>query len=253
MDDLQLQKVTAQERRRLTPAVRIALAQLGEAGNCARDAGRDPWEFAVEIGTLGALGVTAAALRWLVCRGYVEHAREITKPEDRVRQFRSSFNLGFVKATCFILTPAGMALAQDARTRSLSCLAPEAVRPAGQYADADASATVIPHWDLERHVLSVGNRVVKQFRVPSPNQEAVLHAFQRDDWPPYIADPLPAVSAPQHAKVRLHDTIKCLNARQKNRLVRFRGDGQGMGVLWELVAEQAAQQAVQDVGIRRAA
>ena len=130
------------------------------------------------------------------------------------------------------------------RTRSLSCLAPEAVRPAGQYADADASATVIPHWDHERHVLSVGNRVVKQFRVPSPNQEAVLHAFQRDDWPPYIADPLPAVSAPRHAKVRLHDTIKCLNARQKNRLVRFHGDGQGMGVLWELVAEQAAQQAV---------
>ena len=237
----------------LTPAVCTALAQLAEAGNCAQDAGHDPWEFAVEIGTLSTLGVTAAALRWLVCRGYVEHAREITKSEDRVRHFRSGFNLSFVKETCFILTPAGMAVAGDAVSGSLLRFAAETTRlPAGEQTDANFSATVTPHWDHQRHILSVGNRMVKQFRVPSPNQEAVLHAFQREDWPPCIADPLPPVSPPQHAKVRLHDTIKCLNARQKNRLVRFRGDGQGMGVLWELVEEQVAQQAVREAGVRRA-
>ena len=73
---------------------------------------------------------------------------------------------------------------------------------------------------------------MKQFRVPSSNQEAVLVAFQREGWPACIADPLPP-TASQLAKIRLHDTIKCLNAKQENRLVRFRGNGMGNGVLWE--------------------
>ncbi len=213
------------------------------------DAGRDPWEFAVEIGALDSLGVTAAALRWLVCRGFVEHAREVTKPNDHLRRFRSSPNLSFVKETCFILTPAGMGMAGDRSFSSLLCLAPET---AGS-AEAGFSTAVTPHWDHQRHVLSVVGRTVKHFRVPSPNQEAVLQAFQGEGWPMYVADPLPAVWSAHQAKVRLHDTIKCLNARQKNRLIRFRGDGCGLGVLWEFVAEQAAQQALRETGIRRAA
>ena len=50
----------------------------------------------------------------------------------------------------------------------------------------------------------------------------------------YVADPLPVIASPHQAKVRLHDTIKCLNARQKSRLIRFRGDGCGVGVLGSL-------------------
>jgi hypothetical protein len=249
MGDIQLEQATDWGRLRPTPVVRTALAQLLEAGKCAGDAGRDPWDFAVEIGALDSLGVTAAALRWLVCRGFVEHAREVTRPSDHVRHFRSSANLSFVKETCFILTTAGMAMAGDRSFSSLLSLAPETACSA----EAAFSTAVTPHWDHQCHILSVGDRTVKQFRVPSPNQEAVLQAFQGEGWPVYVADPLPVMSSPHQAKVRLHDTIKCLNARQKSRLIRFRGDGCGVGVLWELVVEPAAQQAFRETGIRRAA
>ncbi len=253
MGDLGLQRERDQGLR-LTPAIDAALAHLAEAGKCAGDAGRSPWEFAVEIGTLTELGVTAAALRWLVCRGYADHARELTRPNNHVRHFRASPNLSFVKETCFILTPAGMVLAGSGGFTSLLRFAPEAAEgPADQHADRGIATMRRPHWDQQCQILSVGGRLVKQFRVPSPNQEAVLQAFQRESWPPHIGDPLPATVSPQDAKTRLHDTIKGLNARQKSRLIRFRGDGRGCGVLWELVAGPAAQQAIGEERVRRAA
>ena len=38
-------------------------------------------------------------------------------------------------------------------------------------------------------------------------------------------------------KRRLNDTIKCLNRGQVYRLLHFRGDGTGEGVLWEVVGQ----------------
>jgi hypothetical protein len=38
-------------------------------------------------------------------------------------------------------------------------------------------------------------------------------------------------------KRRLHETIKALNGRRLARLIRFRGDGTGQGVLWEWVRD----------------
>ena len=75
---------------------------------------------------------------------------------------------------------------------------------------------------------------MKQYRVPAPNQEAVLSAFLEEGWPRRIDDPLPPKGdvAP---KTRLHDTIKWLNRNQQERLLRFLGDGTGQGVLWELI------------------
>jgi hypothetical protein len=92
---------------------------------------------------------------------------------------------------------------------------------------------VTPHWDPVTRVLRVGRRIVKQFRVPSPNQERVLTAFQEEGWPSHVDDPLPPVpdGCP---KDRLRDTIRYLNKGQKNHLVRFHGDGTGEGVVWEL-------------------
>lgn len=51
---------------------------------------------------------------------------------------------------------------------------------------------------------------------------------------PRIDDPLPPVFDIE-PKRRLHDTIKSLNRHQKNRLIRFKGDGTGQGIRWELV------------------
>ena len=76
--------------------------------------------------------------------------------------------------------------------------------------------------------------MVKVFKLPSPNQETVLMAFQEEGWPPKIDDPLPP-HGDILPKRRLHDTIKSLNRNQKSRRLRFMGDGTGEGVCWELI------------------
>jgi hypothetical protein len=73
---------------------------------------------------------------------------------------------------------------------------------------------------------------VKLFKVPAINQEAVLAAFEEEEWPPRIDDPL-SPRGEQNPKRRLHDTITALNRNQKAPLIRFFGDGSGQGVRWE--------------------
>jgi len=93
----------------------------------------------------------------------------------------------------------------------------------------------VPIWDRERQELRLGGILVKQFKVPAPNQEIILSTFQDDGWPPRIDDPLP----PQHnqdSKRRLHDTINALNRNQKQSLLRFLGDGSGEGIRWQAIS-----------------
>jgi len=61
----------------------------------------------------------------------------------------------------------------------------------------------------------------------------ILTTFEEEKWPPKVDDPLPP-HAEIDAKQRLHDTIKSLNRGQKRKLIRFRGDGTGQGIRWEL-------------------
>ncbi len=82
-------------------------------------------------------------------------------------------------------------------------------------------------------MLYVGEQVVKQYRVPSPTQEAVLNAFEEEGWPTRIDDPL-RPKPDQDAKRHLHETIRRLNRNRRAKLIHFSGDGTGAGVLWEL-------------------
>jgi hypothetical protein len=88
-----------------------ALAQLAHADACARSEECSPWEFAVEIESLLAEGLTTSDLRWLARKGYVEHAYEVTRPRDKTRRFQSCRNLALAKRTCFVLTEVGGQLA----------------------------------------------------------------------------------------------------------------------------------------------
>ena len=71
------------------------------------------------------------------------------------------------------------------------------------------------------------------------NQEAILTAFQEEGWPARIDDPLPP-HPEQDPKRRLNDTIKCLNRKQSQSLIHFRGDGTGEAVIWERVAKNGS-------------
>jgi hypothetical protein len=214
----------------VSPSMIPGLLQLLEADAYAREVGRSKWDFAVEIDSLRAAGLTNGDLRWLVCKGYLEHALETTPAGSETRSFGMEASLSFSQGSCFVLTETGAESARQLAERANGGRGPNGPTPGGN----GATQAVRPEWDPERRVLRVGDKVVKHFRVPAGNQELILTTLQELGWPPYIDDPLPPVPGvdPKH---RLRDTISRLNHNQQNRLIRFHGDGNGRGLWWELV------------------
>ncbi len=202
--------------------VKPALVALLEACDYAEDTESDRWDFAIGIGHLRELGLTPTDLRWLARKRYVEHAREVTRLEDDERDFRPTGNLSFCRRTCFVLTETGIS--------KLICGRPgdERLNSVGK------GEAAFVRWYPESRKLLVNGKLVKRFKWPAVNQETVLTAFQEEDWPERIDDPLPPRDE-LNSKRRLADTIKCLNRRQTNSLIHFRGDGTGEDIVWELV------------------
>ena len=214
-------------------SLRSALAQLAHADACVRDAQCSPWEFAVEIESLIAEGLTTSDLRWLLRKGYVEHAQEVTRPRDKTRRFQSCCNLAFAPRTCFVLTEAGLRLAaEEGPEPPFPPDEPPPLRGRENPRGHAHRPACVPMWDRDRRVLHMDGCVVKQFKVPSPSQETVLAAFEEEGWPSVIDDPLPP-QPEQDAKHRLRNTIQKLNANQKHPLLHFHGDGSGQRILWE--------------------
>lgn len=215
----------------LVPALAEAMAELLKGYEYARDTGRDIWDFAVEARLLGRLGLNSSDFRWLTCKGYVRHAREVTEPGSKRRCFIPNGTLTFQKRTCFVLTADGVEfchrLLSGRQATSLPALP-------GEESPSGAVRPALPSWDAALHELRLGVRLVKRFKWPAMNQETLLAAFQEEGWPIRIDDPLPP-KAEQDPKRRLHDTIKSLNRNQQDRLIRFKGDGTGEGARWELI------------------
>ncbi len=221
-----------QKHERISSKLKSAFVALLEAFDYAEDTGSDRWEFAVAIRYLRKLGLNATDLRWLVRKGYVEHAREITVPGVNGREFRPMGDLTFNRRTCFVLTAAGVSKARHV----IECQTLSVVDVNGpSERNTHAEQIPAPHWDAEVRELRVDGKIVKRFKWHAVNQEHVLSAFQEEDWPVRIDDPLPP-QPEQDPKRRLSDTIKCLNRKQTNELIHFHGDGTGEGVTWERVA-----------------
>jgi hypothetical protein len=94
----------------------------------------------------------------------------------------------------------------------------------------------VPFWDAGSRCLWLGERLLKQFRQPAPNQTRLLAVFQEQGWEnKHIDDPLLVVEGETEAdaKRRLHETVKNLNRTLPLGTIRFRGDGTGQGATWE--------------------
>jgi hypothetical protein len=206
-----------------------ALAMMREAYDYAVGLHRPSWDFAVEIALLRRRGLSHSDLRWLVCRGIAEHRAEVDAPEEDRRAFVETGSLTFRKRTCFVLTAFGAEI-----TRALHRhVALDGARV--QKLLPSPCAPVVPEGDNECQQLRVNGELVKQFKVPAPNQELILAAFQEEGWPPRIDDPLPP-HVEQDRKRRLRDTIIALNRCQKRRLIQFIADGHGEGIRWQFFA-----------------
>ncbi len=216
----------------ISQRVLLVLVLLKDAQDYAQELDRSIWDFAVEISELRALGLTNSDLRWLVCKGLVDHGTDVTQPGEQARTFQSGCRLVFHEKTCFVLTQAGARFLSDLTTRSSEL---DGVANSVQARNGvDVHETLKPRWDRERQELRVGHVVVKRFKVPAVSQQTVLAAFEEEGWPPHIYDPL-AQSPNQNHKRRLHDTINSLNRNQKHQLIHFSGNGNGEGICWELV------------------
>lgn len=226
-----------------------ALELLLEARCFAQELNRSVWDFALEAERLRSGGLVYNDLRWLVCKGYLEHASEILSGSGEERRFHKGGALTFTKTSCFVLTEAGAEFVQQLRHPSSAPTPPSSAtilqariplngsaswlsHPAAWPRVVAAERVARPWWDRDRQELRLGEFVVKQFKVPAPNQEMVIAVFQEEGWPPRIDDPLPPRSD-LDPKRRLHDTINSLNRNQKTPLIRFLGDGSGQGVRWE--------------------
>lgn len=205
---------------------KLASDELIDAFDVARDCCSDRWEFAVELDCLLSLGLSKTDLRWLVKKGYVEHAREITELRDLDRRFANG-SLMFDERTCFVLTEAGF---EEAQKLGVLPSADRTLRT------EEALTNVTPTWQSETRELRWKDRVVKRLKWRAVNQITVLCAFQEEGWKEVIDDPLPP-SPEQDSKGRLHDTIKALNRHQDNKLLRFGGIGTGEAIRWQLIED----------------
>src|SRR5580704_14565297 len=232
---------------RFTPRIREALQLLADAAACAQDVGADIWQFSVELSALRRAGLTTNECRWLVSKGLARHAREVTAADSDRRSFQNYANLALSKRTCFVIADRGVAYANallraTPRRRASDSRDSTAVnrrRPAPE--SNGHTATLTPIWDSDRQQLRVGRMIVKEFKVPAANQEAILAAFQEEGWVPRIDDPL-APQLNQDSKRRLHDTINSLNRNQKHPLLRFLGDGKGEGIRWEFSSDPPTEE-----------
>lgn len=214
-----------------------ALDVLREAWVYAEQTNSSRWEFAVELEELRAIGLTLNDLRWMARQELVQYKKEVTKEDEDRRRFAFLGNLSFPERTCFVLSPNPKVVpVRSVTAPELEAAGRDCVDPVwGVDSSGDARGLQnLPVWRSEVRALVFHGRIVKRFRWPASNQEAVLNAFQEEGWPERIEDPIPP-HAGQEPKRRLADTIKCLNRKQASQLIHFRGDGTGEGVIWEPV------------------
>ena len=175
------------------------------------------WNFAVSIGQLYGCGATEADLTDLLTTGLSQHQIETTYPGTRPRTFAPG-NGRLDEKSCFVLSEDGVKVMESAGLQARR---------------VDGLFPIKPRWDANENELRIAGQLVKRFRWHAPNQERLIVAFEEAGWPEKIDDPLPADDQVD-SKRRLHDTIKCLNRRHVQNLMRFHGDGTGEGVIWRL-------------------
>jgi hypothetical protein len=92
---------------------RLSFDTLLQSNDYAEETQSDVWDFAIPIQQFYQQGLNDSDLRWLVRKGWVNHAREVTIEGDQGRQFRSTGDLTFCSESCFILLQEGVLIAWE--------------------------------------------------------------------------------------------------------------------------------------------
>ena len=227
------------------------LAHLSKPWACARALDLGPMGFcpsAVAIAKAGHKREQSAVAGPKRLRG--SGRRSNREPRSGAAVPTQHADVAFTAATCFVLSEKGVARAARGNGE-LRPPAPQELAagvacaqgtdlPSSRSANSEnivALGCRLPRWERESRALYWDRQIVKRLKQPSRNQMIVLMAFEEEDWPCRIADALPPTRGID-PKRRLHDTIKCLNRHQEQRLLHFSGDGSGEGVRWESLAAE---------------
>jgi hypothetical protein len=89
-----------------------------------------------------------------------------------------------------------------------------------------------PCYDTDLRELRVSKVLVKCLTQASDAQEVILAAFEEENWPHCIDDPLTG-KGEQERKQRLRTAVANLNRRQRVPLLHFLVRRQGSAVAWE--------------------
>jgi hypothetical protein len=235
------------------PKILAAIGQLAEAHRYAADTGQGVCDFAVEIGSLGP---GPNDFRWLLSKGYLHHAQEVSQGKKRQRRattFCATHPTGCCGQNRPRSSPHGVFGRPTGRASPLAVVfcspRPDWNWPTASRAPAHASVTphfqrllrtacTPPRWfrtgTQTGRELWLGDSLVKRFRQPSRCQESILLEFQRVGWPRSIDNPLP-YDAEQEPKDRLRQAIHRLNLHQKNNRIYFEANGTGERICWKLL------------------
>jgi hypothetical protein len=205
----------------------VAYLNLLSAAYEARERGVAPAENPLSFERLDRLGVGKEVAQWILFQGHALHLKRGAWPSVAGRDCDSAV---ICEASAFALTEVGQEFAEDFVGR---VLVPADEDEFGAVRDQLWTGVLTPSYDPKTRVFTWGRHLLKQFRQPSSNQELILQSAEELGWAAWFDDPLPR-GQPANPKMRLHDTIKDLNRRQSPALVRFKGDGTGTQVGWEL-------------------
>lgn len=203
--------------------VLTTLQRIWQLQQYASQNGYEVTQLAIPYCDFVQWGHDLTQLRVLIVEGILVHLNEVPLSRNGERKVEPRDSLAINSQSSFLLSHTWQSRLgpwfSDKNSHSATS------DPAGQKCK--------PVWNLHLRKLTFRDRLIKHFRCPAQNQEAILCAFEEEGWPEHICDPLPPIEACE-SKQRLHDAIRGLNRSQVNTLLRFGGDGTGEGVVWRV-------------------
>ena len=192
--------------------------------------------------------ITCTYLDWLATRGYLA-GQQLTSDGNRDLECHNTDRSTDRQLT---LTESGArfaieALRQQGRWEQMATLLaisnPTARRTDRHHSDSLLSKratdsqvmpprTQQPHWDSNHRELWLGRGLVKKIRTSAINQERLLSAFEEENWPACVYDPLPPVGDVD-PRQRLLDTVRRLNGHQFSPRIHFLITHRGEQVAWQ--------------------
>jgi hypothetical protein len=199
---------------------RNALSFLDNAGRQCVASGTQCRNGLVVLSEVSCASLSQTELEWFASRKYL---RAVYDEDGALAEV--------------VFSERGRSFASYLATCVSVCSIPDMLleRPS-EWAQLCAADGASPFWDSQSYDLWLGPALVKHFRRRANHQMMILDHFQQHGWPSAISDPLPLDEQESiNPKRRLNLTLKNMNRSLNTDLMKFCGDGTGMGILWKTI------------------